>query len=124
MTPSEIEMLVATEVMGLTVPDLPDSWPGRGYHEGEWEIAPVAGGGMRWKAPDYARDIWHAWRVVEEMVKRGKVFIVKGDGLRTGDHNPAWTVLCDGVERTDAHSAERAICIAALKCYGIEVPKP
>lgn len=69
----------------------------------------------------YSTSIEAAWQVVEELVKRGKVFIVKGDGLRTGDHNPRWTVLCDNQPRVDADTAPLAICLAALKASGVEV---
>lgn len=64
----------------------------------------------------YSTDIDTAWTAVEKMVfQRGLVVIVKGDGLRTGDHVPAWTVLVDGATRTDAKLAPLAICRAALK---------
>jgi len=67
--------------------------------------------------PYYSTDIADAWKVVVAMVERGKVFIVKGDGLRRGDHNPKWTVLCDNQTRTDANDAPLAICRMALKAY-------
>lgn len=65
--------------------------------------------------PRYSTDIGAAWEVAEKMVSDGHVFIVKGDGLRTGDFSPRWTVLCDNLPRTDADSAPLAICRAALK---------
>jgi hypothetical protein len=65
--------------------------------------------------PPYSTDIAAAWEVAEKMVGDGHVFIVKGDGLRTGDFSPRWTVLCDNLPRTDDDSAPLAICRAALK---------
>jgi len=69
-------------------------------------------------AKPYSTDIAAAWSVVEKCVSDGMVFIVKGDGLRTGDFNPKWTVLCGNQERTDADTAPLAICLAALKAAG------
>jgi hypothetical protein len=74
-------------------------------------------GGSSNCVPYYSGDIGDAWLVVTALVERGKVFIVKGDGLRRGDHEPKWTVLCDNQPRTDANSASLAICRAALKAY-------
>jgi len=65
-------------------------------------------------------NIADAWEVVERFVSEGVVFIVKGDGLRTGDFNPKWTVLADNQPRTDADTAPLAICLAALKAVSQE----
>lgn len=65
--------------------------------------------------PQFSTRIAAAWQIVEKVVDAGHVFIVKGDGLRTGDFDPRWTVLCDITTRTDAATAPLAICLAALK---------
>jgi hypothetical protein len=81
-------------------------------HRDYWEFPQPDWKGL--PLPRFSTSIADAWLVVEKLVGRGRVFIVKGDGLRTGN-NPKWTVLCDGVERVDADTAPLAICLAALK---------
>lgn len=71
-------------------------------------------GGALNVVPDYSTDIAAAMAVADKMVEKGHVFIIKGDGLRTGDHNPRWTILCDNTPRIDGHDLPEAICRAAL----------
>ena len=74
-----------------------------------------------WESVDWnpLTSIADAWMLVEAMVARGMVVIVKGDGLRAGDSNPKWTVLTDANPRTDALTAPRAICLAAAHAVGL-----
>ena len=74
------------------------------------------------KLEHYSTDIAAAWEVVEKMVSDGRVFIVKGDGVRTGDHNPKWTVLVANMPRVDANTAPIAICRAALAAVRSQPP--
>lgn len=64
--------------------------------------------------PHYSSDNGAACEVMGRMVDLGHVFIVKGDGLRNGDHSPRWTVLCDNMPRVDSDSLPLAICEMAL----------
>jgi hypothetical protein len=107
----DLDDLIAIEVFGC------DPWNAR--------VDPSNRGGRRqfhWGypvghafAPRYSADIAAAWHVVDKMVALGEVFIVKGDGLRTGDFQPRWTVMCGNMPRTDSSNLPLAICRAALK---------
>lgn len=108
----EIDAQVHREVMGVSEEDIELA---KLCHDGsisaccemnERGIEPI---------PYYSTDIAAAWQVVEKLVADGRVFIVKGDGLRTGDFAKKWTTLCGNQMRTDATSAPLAICLAALK---------
>ena len=106
--PSELDIEVAERVMGW------QRQPSYNY----WMTFP-AGETFKlhhliatWK-PSESIEI--AMKVVDHMVSDGHIFIIKGDGLRTGDHNPRWTVLVDNMPRVDGHDLPDAICRAALK---------
>lgn len=71
-----------------------------------------------WKPSD---SIETAFSVVDRMVSDGHIFIIKGDGLRTGDHNPRWTILVDNHPRIDGHHLPETICRAALAAKAAEV---
>ena len=85
---------------------------------GDKECYPTAtiGGafGSYYGCPAYSTNIKFAMEVVDRLVSDGHIFIVKGDGLRTGDHNPRWTILVDNNPRCDGHHLPEAICRAAL----------
>lgn len=76
--------------------------------------AALFGEGNWMSAPDFTSDIAWAMQVAEKMVERGHVFIIKGDGLRQGDHSPRWTVLCDNMPRVDGDDLPLTICKAAI----------
>lgn len=106
----ELDALVAEKVMGWTFRTFPEGvCPNvKHWYCGEQYVL----------MKPFSTDIAAAWRVVEKLVSDGRVFIVKGDGLRDGDFNPKWTVLCDNHPRTDAATAPLAICLAALQAVG------
>lgn len=64
--------------------------------------------------PHYSTSIADAWPVVEEIKNRGKVFVVKADGLMRGDFQPAYLAWCGNMEVVRAVTAPEAICKAAL----------
>lgn len=64
--------------------------------------------------PDYSGSIADAWPVVEAMKNRGKVFIIKADGLMRGDHSPCYSVWCGDMKMVRSDSAPEAISKAAL----------
>ncbi len=108
----EIDALVARHVMGWTYKTFPDGACPlvKHWYCGEQYVL----------MKSFSTSISDAWQVVEKLVIEGKVFIVKGDGLRAGDYALKWTVLCDNQPRTDADTAPLAICLAALKAVGVE----
>jgi hypothetical protein len=85
----DLDNEVAERVMG--------GWP-----DGEW-------------IPLFSSDVIAAFSVANRMVELGHVFIIKGDGLRSGDHSPRWTVLCGNHPRVDSDNVCEAICKAALQ---------
>jgi len=112
----KLDRLIAEHVMG---------WKkGRKFANGngEWIIDGKVDFRTWDLTPDFSTKIEAAWWVVEKMKAEGMVVIIKADGLRTGDYNPGWTVLVDNQSRTDADTAPHAICLAALKAVGVEVP--
>lgn len=107
----ETDTLVAKEVMGWT-------YTAYGNGGGQWNLdgkLMAFGGYNGGSLPRWASDLADAMRLATKMVDLGHVFIIKGDGLRNGDHSPRWTVLCDNLPRVDSDSLPLAICQMALK---------
>lgn len=126
----ELDALVAEHVMGWKRVDVPKDYDGQNAGV---TLLPATPSSIGWDpkgayalwhfCPYYSTDIAAAWLVVEKLVNEGKVFIVKGDGLRTGDYPLKWTVLCDNQPRTDANTAPLAICLAALKAVSYQLDR-
>jgi hypothetical protein len=102
----ELDALVAEKVMGW------DKCPCGNPECDMWHTADRSD--LSAKLPHYSADIAAAWEVVEKLKESGRVVVVKADGLR-GAGAAGYTVLIDGLPRVDAHSAARAVCVAALK---------
>lgn len=121
-----MDAMIATKVMGHIVDRLPRH---AGAHEGDtvvWEWTPGVVGDPA-ELRRYSTNIYFAWMVVEHLIAAGFRYpLVRYDGDRR-EGSPRWTAAvssADGKEawRGDADSAPLAICLAALKVVGVEVP--
>lgn len=100
----ELDALVADKIMGLKVYGQ--------FHENDR--------GVRIHVPRYSTNIEDAWKVVEKMENTHRFSL-----HRTVKEN-GWQVIFWDIE-TDAHrslvaeTAPLAICLAALRCKGIDI---
>lgn len=100
MTNREIDVLIAKHVFGLIPPDF---LCGKG--RGVWEQG----------LPNYSTSIADAWSVVEKMPA---IMLTK---YTTGKYNCG--VSGDKFYEAEADTASMAICLAALKAWGVEYEK-
>lgn len=70
--------------------------------------------------PEYSTDIAPAWEVFSHFAALGLLGFIKYDALRR-DGECKWTVVFGNHERSDANSAQVAICLAALRAVGVDV---
>ena len=113
---SELDLLIAEKVMGLTV--MPGSEEGKTV--GDY-IGPLYFSNNRWKPLDhYSTDISAAWEVVEKMKED---YMVRLQTNILGDWECYFTAPMEsetihyaGISK----SAPHAICLAALRVKGIE----
>ena len=120
MTDEQIIELLATKVMGWTLSSHGNYWnlPGQpGEREQIFRLD--------WNP---IKHIQHAWMVVEKMRDEGYNAVVCGDNgwgctffqvdiEETDAISGTWTVCYGPI---NAETAQRAICLAALKAHGIE----
>lgn len=148
----ELDALVAEKVMGLPITDFTKtarqpyySWGGKynNIHYAPNNEPYVVTGVEKAGCPhvrridDYSTSISDAWQVVEKLVKEGDEHPVNlHKGLPAfGDHAtpfevyknyagyPGWTCYFHDYEVcVHADTAPLAICLAALKAVGVEVP--
>lgn len=109
----ELDALVAEKLMGLELV----RHGGNIFYKEQSKHHPI-----ELLLPEYSSFIAQAWLVVEKMKRDGMLVIIKADGLRIGDFSHGWTVLIDNHPRVDADTAPLAICKAALRTIGYEVP--
>lgn len=64
----------------------------------------------------YSTDIAAAWEVVEKLHLCELGMLVDGEG------SASWRCVFGGPAFAEAHTAPLAICLAALKAVGVEVP--
>lgn len=121
MTPREIDALVASKVMGL----VPCSNP-----IGKCELAAKGlcwgTGGAGTDLMPYSTDIAAAWEVVEKMQADG--WFTSATDQTHHSMGWAWRFHHHSNGKLDAHAFARgkapmAICLAALKAVGVDIPK-
>ena len=119
----ELDAIVAGKVMGCTVANDESGWP-------HCRCKPRTHETLFLGIPRYSTHIAAAWQVVETMCERDQ----RPDLVHNGD---AWIVSVTGpkgdgaegllssmyVYRAKADTAPLAICLAALKAVGVEVPE-
>jgi len=115
MTPRELDALVAEKVMGVEVSQ-PDGSSSGYLHIREWGE----------ELPRYSSDIAAAWSVVEKLRgEEGFAIDLTSVGSPTSWD---WNVHIEhptdeaGYWLGTAKEAPRAICLAALRAKGVEVP--
>ena len=115
MTDRELDALVAENIMGWHNENYPSALP--------W-TAPAGRCYAFTEIPHYRTDIAAAWEVVEAVYKKTGSWILVAPSLdryvayeQTGCADPDFGAFCEY-----ADSAPRAICLAALKSVGAEVP--
>lgn len=115
MTPREIDALVAEKVMGYIVTVGVNPLMGK-----------IESGSCMWfgELPHYSTDIGAAWTVIEKVYERTGSWIlvcpINGRFVAyemTGCADPDFGAFCEY-----ADTAMMAICLAALKAVGVEVP--
>lgn len=122
MTPRELDALVAEKVFGLVVykDEKGHHWfdkPGITRH-----VSPPKPVVHKVAVERYSTEISAAWLVVEEMRKRGYRFkLIETD---PGDqYGVSWWIPREAFGVVEyAQTAPEAICIAALKALGVEIP--
>lgn len=110
----ELDALVAVKVMGWRI------------KEGLYPVD--ATGQSQFVVPSYSTDIAAAWLVVEHFTNQGKHFdissTIRGSiaDIKSGVRHLQWVALVRNFPFARADTAPHAICIAALKAVGCEVP--
>ena len=111
MKSREIDVLIATKVMGWKPTEHPDKFT---FDGGEYHIQ------------DWSTDIKAAWEIVEKLSKNTVSFMLEQDFV---DQNDLWfarfVVCVDEDQNTNECEAEAqcpamAICLAALETVGVE----
>ena len=116
----ELDALIAERVMGWELDDLPEGVV--------WEGNSETGGGVtaRTAVPRYSTDIAAAWEVVEKIRGAGFTFSLWDNA---NQYAAPWD--CRFTHRDDVGqkgiaiegTAPHAICLAALRAKGVEIPE-
>jgi hypothetical protein len=113
----KIDALVAEHVMGWANIDVPDAKIPSLVIGVRYDMH--GGVPAHWEVPSYSTNLAAAWEVVEKLTEEGYEFWVSGDGrVELYDQDDNQFHAGYSTRRT----APLAICLAALKAKGVEVP--